>query len=82
MHSLSAAFLFVPRKNAMWKFDLTYKLVCCIIFGELQDCDDVEPFPYDLEEKGLWAEVRYSLGIEKNEGGKIMEIVIYAKDRA
>ena len=32
-------FLFVPRKNAMWKFDLTYKLVCCIIFGELQDCD-------------------------------------------
>ena len=49
LHSLSAAFLFVPRKNAMWKFDLTYKLVCCIIFGELRSAWE-ENYEYMDEE--------------------------------
>ena len=39
-------------------------------FGDTNESitDDADPFPYDLDEKELRAEVRYSLGIEKNEG--------------
>ena len=41
----------------------------CVVFsfGDIIDniFDDAEPFPYDLPEDELKAEVRYSLGIEK-----------------